>query len=364
MNDDPFCQLVKFKEQYRRLTEEHQRLQLEYSNRETQFRKELESLNASQIECANLLETLKTKNKELENELICLRPNILTNETVQLIKVKATEEVEKNFVEERRQYLSQIEQITRENCALNRENDFLKGELSNICQNFERQEEDFRKRMETETSTLQKQRETLLLEERTRISEASKQAKQLELENRQLSMQLNGMMKENEELTLANQKTFAEHNNNIRECSKKIATLNGQLAQITVERDCCRQQSDQLSRELASLSEANVRLTSRVHDLERQSGHLQAMIDELNHTHSMELNNLKLQCVNEKSTIEKERTDMRLQLKECLAERDNLNTTLSQKIEEAIDKERVCQQKVSQAQDDALKIKTQLEDQM
>jgi DNA-binding HxlR family transcriptional regulator len=64
---------------------------------------------------------------------------------------------------------------------------------------------------------------------------------------------------------------------------------------------------DNLQREIASTSDLQTQLTSRVHDLEKENIVLKNRVEESSHKGKVELTNLKMEMLKERGDMERQR---------------------------------------------------------
>ncbi|XP_067998943.1 centrosomal protein of 83 kDa isoform X2 [Melanerpes formicivorus] len=113
-------------------------------------------------------------------------------------------------------------------------------------------------------------------------------------------------------------------------------------------------QMDRLEKELQGSHEQNILLTSKLHKAEREVSALAAQVEELKHSHKLEVTNVRLEAARTKSEVERERNKLQSEVDGLLSDREALQAALQRHKELAVEKDRELVRKVQAAKEELL----------
>ncbi|XP_037243765.1 centrosomal protein of 83 kDa isoform X3 [Falco biarmicus] len=132
-------------------------------------------------------------------------------------------------------------------------------------------------------------------------------------------------------------------------------------------------QLDRIEKELRMSHEQNILLTSKLHKSEREVNSLAAKVEELKHSHKLEVTNVKLEAARTKSEVERERNKIQSEMDGLLSDKEILKAAVERHKVLLVEKDRELIRKVQAAkeevfeqiaalQDEKLELETRLAD--
>ncbi|XP_040450248.1 centrosomal protein of 83 kDa isoform X3 [Falco naumanni] len=132
-------------------------------------------------------------------------------------------------------------------------------------------------------------------------------------------------------------------------------------------------QIDRIEKELRMSHEQNILLTSKLHKSEREVNSLAAKVEELKHSHKLEVTNVKLEAARTKSEVERERNKIQSEMDGLLSDKEILKAAVERHKVLLVEKDRELIRKVQAAkeevfekiaalQDEKLELETRLAD--
>ncbi|XP_062424288.1 centrosomal protein of 83 kDa isoform X5 [Rhea pennata] len=296
------------KANYQTLKAEHIRLQEEYTKSQDELKRLLVEKQAVhdkfQFLLAEYQEELLSKTQELEE----LKMQVLTPQKLELLRAQIHQELESPMRERFKKLENEVEKYRTEYNKLRYEHTFLKSEFEHQKEEHARILEEKKIKYETEITRLDKDKEELhnqlLSVDPTRDS---KRVEVLSREKAQLHQKLKGLEAEVAELRAERDNCGVQAENVQRVQVRQLAEMQTLARSLEAEKKSAEQQIDRVEKELQISHEQNIHLTSKLHKSEREVNSLAAKVEELKHSHKLEVTNVKLEAARTKSEVERER---------------------------------------------------------
>ncbi|XP_064010972.1 centrosomal protein of 83 kDa isoform X2 [Pogoniulus pusillus] len=289
------AELLSLQEEYRRSQDEVERLAAERQTERDSF----------QLLLADCQEQLLGKTQEVEK----LKMQVLTPQKLELLKAQIQQELESPMAERYRKLENEVERYRTEYNKLRYEHAFLKSEFAHQSEAHARVLEEKKIKHEAEIARLDKDKEELrhqlLSVDPTRDS---KRVEALSREKAQLCQKLKG--------------------------------LEAEVAELRAERDNCGAQAESVQR-------VQVRQLAEVQAVVRS-----LEVEELKHSHKLEVTNVKLEAARTKSEVERERNKIQSEMDGLLSDAAVLKAAVERHKVLLVEKDRELVRKVQAAKEE------------
>ncbi|XP_061847050.1 centrosomal protein of 83 kDa-like isoform X1 [Colius striatus] len=351
------------KTNYQTLKAEHLRLKEEY----TKSRDELERLlvekqtahDKFQLLLAEFEEQLVSKTQELEE----LKMQVLTPQKLELLKAQIQQELESPMTERYQKLENEVEKYRREYNKLRYEHTFLKSEFEHQKEEHARILEEKKIKYEAEIARLDNDKEELhnqlLSVDPTRDS---KRVEALSREKAQLYQKLKGLEAEVEELRAERDNCGLQAESVQRVQVRQLAEMQAVTRSLEAEKKSAELQIDRMEKELQKSHEQNILLISKLHKSEREVNNLAAKVEELKHSHKLEVTNVKLEAARAKSEVERERNKIQSEMDGLLSDKEVLKAAAERHKVLLVEKDRELIRKVQAAKEEVFEKLTALQD--
>ncbi|XP_074683155.1 centrosomal protein of 83 kDa isoform X4 [Strix aluco] len=121
-------------------------------------------------------------------------------------------------------------------------------------------------------------------------------------------------------------------------------------------------QIDRIEKELQMSHEQNILLTSKLHKSEREVNSLAAKVEELKHSHKLEITNVKLEAARTKSEVERERNKIQSEMDGLLSDKEILKAAVERHKVLLVEKDRELIRKVQAAKEEVFEKIAALQD--
>ncbi|KAM6425084.1 centrosomal protein of 83 kDa isoform 2-T2 [Rhynochetos jubatus] len=121
-------------------------------------------------------------------------------------------------------------------------------------------------------------------------------------------------------------------------------------------------QIDRIEKELRMSHEQNILLTSKLHKSEREVNSLAAKVEELKHSHKLEVTNVKLEAARTKSEVERERNKIQSEMDGLLSDKEILQAAVERHKVLLVEKDRELIRKVQAAKEEVFEKTAALQD--
>ncbi|XP_009880952.1 PREDICTED: centrosomal protein of 83 kDa [Charadrius vociferus] len=329
------------KANYQTIKAEHLRLQEEYTKSQDELKRllvEKQTVHDKfQFLLAEYREELLSKTQELEK----LKMQVLTPQKLEL----------------------KLEKYRTEYNKLRYEHTFLKSEFEHQKEEHARILEEKKIKYEAEIARLDKDKEELhnqlLSVDPTRDS---KRVEALSREKAQLYQKLKGLEAEVAELRAERDNCGVQAENVQRVQVRQLAEMQAMARSLEAEKKSAELQIDRIEKELQMSHEQNILLTSKLHKSEREVNSLATKVEELKHSHKLEVTNVKLEAARTKSEVERERNKIQSEMDGLLSDKEILKAAVERHKVLLVEKDRELIRKVQAAKEEVFEKIAALQD--
>ncbi|NXN33434.1 CEP83 protein, partial [Nycticryphes semicollaris] len=341
------------KANYQTIKAEHLRLQEEYTKSQDELKRllvEKQTVHDKfQFLLAECREELLGKTQELEK----VKMQVLTPQKLELLKAQIQQELESPMTERYRKLENEVEKYRTEYNKLRYEHTFLKSEFEHQKEEHARILEEKKIKYEAEIARLDKDKEELhnqlLSVDPTRDS---KRVEALSREKAQLYQKLKGLEAEVAELRAERDNCGVQAENVQRVQVRQLAEMQALARSLEAEKKSAELQIDRIEKELRTSHEQNILLTSKLHKSEREVNSLAAQVEELKHSHKLEVTNVKLEAARTKSEVERERNKIQSEMDGLLSDKEILKAAVERHKVLLVEKDRELIRKVQAAKEE------------
>ncbi|KAJ1163252.1 hypothetical protein NDU88_003713 [Pleurodeles waltl] len=348
------------KTNYQTLKAEHTRLQDEFTKSQNELKRLLVEKQTVQEKFQLLLAELRGDLLDKTRELEELKTQVLTPQKLELLKAQIQQELEAPMRERFNKLDEEVEKYRSEYNKLRYEHTFLKSEFEHQKEEQQRILEEKRIKQEAEIARLEKDKEEmrnqLMTVDPTRDS---KRVEALLKDKAQLIQKLKGFEAEVAELRAQHDHSGMQAENVHRIQMRQLTEAQSTIRSLEAERQSFQPQIGRLEKELQMTSEQNNFLTSKLHKTEREVNALNTKVEELMHTHKIEIANVKLEAAKSKSESDRGKEKIQTELDVLRSDNDILKATLDRHKELLAEKDREIVRKVQAANESAFKTITE-----
>ncbi|XP_075604896.1 centrosomal protein of 83 kDa isoform X1 [Balearica regulorum gibbericeps] len=351
------------KANYQTMKAEHLRLQEEYAKSQDELQRllvEKQTVHDKfQLLLAEYREELLGKTQEVEK----LKIQVLTPQKLELLKAQIQQELESPMTERYRKLENEVEKYRTEYNKLRYEHTFLKSEFDHQKEEHTRILEEKKIKYEAEIARLDKDKEELhnqlLSVDPTRDS---KRVEALSREKAQLYQKLKGLEAEVAELRAERDNCGVQAESVQRVQVRQLAEMQAMTRSLEAEKKSAELQIDRIEKELRMSHEQNILLTSKLHKSEREVNSLAAKVEELKHSHKLEVTNVKLEAARTKSEVERERNKIQSEMDGLLSDKEILKAAVERHKVLLVEKDRELIRKVQAAKEEVFEKIAALQD--
>uniref|UniRef100_A0A8C1KYD7 Centrosomal protein of 83 kDa n=1 Tax=Cyprinus carpio TaxID=7962 RepID=A0A8C1KYD7_CYPCA len=339
------------KTNYQTLKVEHTRLQDEYTRAQSELKRLLSDRQVAQEKQQLLLAELRGELLDKTRELEELRLQVLSPQRLELLKAQVQQELEAPVRERFNKLQEEAENYRSEYNKLRYDLTFLKSEFDHQKEEHVRVLEERRIRHEADVARLERDKENLAAQ--LQSGDPARDGKRVEAllrEKAQLHQRLKGLEAEVTELRAERNNSGAQAENVQRIQIRQLAESQAAVKALEAEKQSIHMQLDRTESELRLSQEQNTLLTGKLHKAEREIHSLNSQIEEMKHTHKLELSNLKLECVRAKGDLERDRDTLQCQVEDI----EVMKSALERNKELISEKEREMVRRVQAAREDEI----------
>uniref|UniRef100_A0A8C2A1L9 Centrosomal protein 83 n=1 Tax=Cyprinus carpio TaxID=7962 RepID=A0A8C2A1L9_CYPCA len=339
------------KTNYQTLKVEHTRLQDEYTRAQSELKRLLSDRQVAQEKQQLLLAELRGELLDKTRELEELRLQVLSPQRLELLKAQVQQELEAPIRERFNKLQEEAENYRSEYNKLRYDLTFLKSEFDHQKEEHVRVLEERRIRHEADVARLERDKENLAAQ--LQSGDPARDGKRVEAllrEKAQLHQRLKGLEAEVTELRAERNNSGAQAENVQRIQIRQLAESQAAVKALEAEKQSIHMQLDRTESELRLSQEQNTLLTGKLHKVEREIHSLNSQIEEMKHTHKLELSNLKLECVRAKGDLERDRDTLQCQVEDI----EVMKSALERNKELISEKEREMVRRVQAAREDEI----------
>ncbi|KAG9345776.1 hypothetical protein JZ751_008921 [Albula glossodonta] len=341
------------KTNYQTLKAEHTRLQGEYTRAQDELKRSFSDKQSVQEKHQLLLAELQGELLDKTRELEELRMQILTPQKLELLRAQIQQELEGPVRERFNKLEEETEKYRSEFNKLRYEYTFLKSEFEHQREEHARVLEERKIRFDAEISRLEKDKEELTAQ--LLSSDPSRDSKRVEAllrDKAQLHLRLKGLEAEVAELRAERDSCGAQAENVQRIQVRQLAESQAAVKALEAEKQSLRLQLERLESELRLSQEQNTQLTTRLHKAEREVNVLTSQVEQMKHSHKLEVANVKLESVRARGELERERDVLQSQVEGLQLDVEVLKETVERSKELLVEKEREVIRRVQAAREE------------
>ncbi|KAM9169858.1 centrosomal protein of 83 kDa isoform 5-T6 [Pangshura tecta] len=341
------------KTNYQTLKAEHTRLQDEYTKSQNELKRLLVEKQTIHDKFQCLLAELRGELLDKTRELEELKMQVLTPQKLELLKAQIQYELETPMRERFRKLDEEVEKYRTEYNKLRYEHTFLKSEFEHQKEEHARILEEKKIKYDSEIARLDRDKEELhnqlLSVDPTRDN---KRVEVLLREKAQLHQKLKGLEAEVAELRAERENSGVQADNVQRIQVRQLAEMQTTMRSLEAEKQSAKLQIDRIEKELQMSNEQNTVLTSKLHKAEREISALATKVDELKHSHKLEVTNVRLEAARAKSEVERERNKIQSGMDGLHSENEILKAAVERHKVLLVEKDRELIRKVQAAKEE------------
>lgn len=310
---------------------------------------------------------------DLNTELEEVKSKVVTPKRLEIMRMQIVEEVERTYKERYQKQDQEIEDYRTSLNKVNYELSFVKSECDHRTAEYQRILEELKLQHEAEVTNLRKERETVITKINTENYQDSERVHLLQRENAQLHLKLKTFNNELEEMRALKEKQGIETESLTRTQNKQITEHTITVKTLQVECESLRKQVEQLQRDLASSGDTHNKLTSNIHELEKENTLLKNRVDEVTHKSKVEATNVKMDMLKQRGDLERERDklaniveDMQTKLEISKHTIDQQSRALSEKERDVVRRVQAAREeefiKLAKVENEKLELETKLQE--
>ncbi|ROI15512.1 Centrosomal protein of 83 kDa [Anabarilius grahami] len=343
------------KTNYQTLKVEHTRLQDEYTRAQSELKRLLSDRQVAQEKQQLLLAELRGELLDKTRELEELRLQVLTPQRLELLRAQVQQELEAPIRERFNKLQEEAENYRSEYNKLRYDLTFLKSEFDHQKEEHARVLEERLIRHEADVARLERDKEDLAAQ--LQSGDPARNGKRVEgllREKAQLHQRLKGLEAEVTELRAERNNSGAQAENVQRIQIRQLTETQAAVKSLEAEKQSIRMQLDRTESELRLSQEQNTLLTGKLHKAEREINSLSSQVEEMKHTHKLELSNVKLECVRAKGEIERDRDTLQCQVEGLQSDIEVMKSALERNKDLISEKEREMVRRVQAAREEEI----------
>uniref|UniRef100_A0A670IV55 Centrosomal protein 83 n=2 Tax=Podarcis muralis TaxID=64176 RepID=A0A670IV55_PODMU len=341
------------KNNYQTLKAEHTRLQNEYTKSQNELKQLLREKQTVHDKFQCLLGEFRDELLDKSREVEELKKQVITPQKLELLKTEIRDNIEAPLKENLRKLDKEAEKWRTEYNKLRYEHTFLKSEFEHQKEEHAHILEENKLKYESEITRLGKDKEELhnqlLNIDPTRDG---KRVEALLREKAQLVQKLKGFEAEVAELRAQRENSGMQAENVQRIQVRQLTEMQATTRSLEAEKQSLKLQLERIEKELQMSSEQNTLLRSKLHKAEREISALTTKVEELKHSHKLEITNIKLEAARARTEIERERNKIQSEIDGLHSDNEIRKKTLEQHKMLLIEKDRELVRKVQAAEEE------------
>ncbi|XP_061495545.1 centrosomal protein of 83 kDa isoform X2 [Rhineura floridana] len=341
------------KTNYQTLKAEHTRLLNEYTKSQNEIKQLLREKQTVHDKFQALLAEFRDELLDKSREVEELKKQVLTPQKLENLQTDIRGSVEAPLRESLRKQEKETEKYRTEYNQLRYEHTVLKSAFEHKKEEDARILEENKLKYESEITRLGKDKEELhnqLLN--IDPSRDNKRVEALLREKAQLVQKLKCFEAEVAELRAQRENSGMQAENVQRIQVRQLTEMQATMRSLEAEKQSLKLQLEHIEKELQMSSEQNALLTGKLHKAEREIGTLTTKVEELKHSHKLEITNIKLEAARARTEIERERNKIQSEVDGLHSDNEILKTTLEQHKVLLIEKDRELVRKVQAAREE------------
>ena len=306
--------IEKYRTMYETLKAEHEQVEDEKEKHITDLEEIKDEMKELQSQCQNLVAQARAERDQKVAECEELKLKIFTPQKIEVLKIKLLEEVELPYKQKLEAMEIEVDRYRNEFNKLRYDYSFLKSEYEHEIAQKKTVLDEICAKFELEKDTLQKQITALTEEINTKVPGDMHKLRVLQKENTQLSLTVKCLKEETEELRSKNEYSNVQIDQASRLQARQLSELTIQCKAIESEKETAKLQLERVQKELENSIRDQDKMSTDLHKVERDNLQLKSQIEELAHSHKMEMNNLKLSLTKERCELEQEKDHIQTEM--------------------------------------------------
>ncbi|KAJ7329915.1 hypothetical protein JRQ81_016089 [Phrynocephalus forsythii] len=341
------------KTNYQTLKAEHTRLVEEYTKSQNELKQLLHEKQTVhdqfQLLLASFKEELLDKTREVED----LKLQVITPQKLELLKAQIQQDLETPMREHIRKLNEEVDKYRTEYNKLRYEHTFLKSEYAHQREEHARVLEEAELKHKSEIARLDKDKEELHNQlVSIDLTRDNKRVEVLKREKAQLQQKLKGLEAEIAELRAQKENSGMQAENMQRIKTRQLTEMQATMRSLEAEKQSVKLQLERMEKELQMSNEQNTLLMGKLHKAEREINALTTKLEELKHSHKLEITNIKLETAKARSDTEREKNKIQSEMDGLRSDNEILKTTLERHKVLIVEKDRELVRKVQAAKED------------
>lgn len=299
--------IEKYRTMYETLKAEHEQVEEEKEKHINELQEIREEMKSLQTQCQNLVAQARSERDQKVAECEELKLKIFTPQKMEVIKIKLQEEVELPYKQKLEAMEIEVDRYRNEFNRLRYDYSFLKSEYEHEISQKKTVLEEICNKFELEKEALQKQINSLNEEINTKVPSDMHKLRLLQKENTQLNLAVKSLKDEIEELRSKNEYSNVQIDQASRLQARQLSELSIHCKALESEKETAKLQMERVQKELENSIREQDRVSTDLHKMERENLQLKSHIEELSHSHKMDLNNIKLELTKDRCELEQEK---------------------------------------------------------
>ncbi|XP_041350468.1 centrosomal protein of 83 kDa-like isoform X2 [Gigantopelta aegis] len=295
------------KTNYQQLKLEHARLQDEYMQLQIEVKRTIEESRIVKENYKTLLDQTRAELAETQTEVEELRSKVMTPQKLEILKMQLLDEVERTYRDKFQKQEQEMAETHSELTKVRYELSFIKSEYEHVNLEHQRVLEEITLQHNAEVENLRKERDSTITRIQTENSVDSQKVRTLQRDNAQLVLKVKSVHIELEEVRSQCEKQRLEADSVTRTQSKQLAEAHATVRSLEAERESLRRQADSLQHELSSTGDKYNKMTSRIHELEKENAVYRNQLEEEVHRAKVDLTNIRMDMLKQRGDLERER---------------------------------------------------------
>ena len=306
--------IEKYRTMYETLKAEHEQIEDEKLKHHNELEQNKEEMKSLQSRCQELVSQARSERDLKIDECEELKLKILTPQKMEVLKIKLQEEVEAPYKQKLEGLQLEVDRYRNEFNHLRYDYSFLKSEYEHEIVQKKTVLDEISGKFELEKETLHKQIALLSDEINNKAPGDMHKLRLLQKENTQLNLSVKSLKEEAEELRNKNEYANVQTDQASRLQARQISELSIHCKSLESEKETARLQLERVQKELDNSIREQDKLSTDLHKMERDNLQLKSHIEELMHSHKMELNNIKLNLTKDRCELEQEKDHLQIEM--------------------------------------------------
>jgi len=299
--------IEKYRTMYETIKTEHADLEEVKSRKENELTSVKDEMLTMQKRFQELLNQARMETDVKIQECEELRMHVLTPQRVEVLRVKLQEEAEASYKQKLETADLELDKYRSDFNKLRYEYSFLKSEYEHEQNRTKTILEELRAQHQIEIEVLNKDKEDLI-DQLRRMDEQNdaQKIRILQKDNAQLNMKVKSLLDELDEIREKREASGLQSDHVSRLQARQLTELSGHCKSLEMERDGLKMQLDRVQNELERTTKQQDTASHNLILAERENQRIRGEMEELIHTHKVEMSDLKLSLTRDKGELERQ----------------------------------------------------------